>query len=101
MTTAARPRAKRCANSSAEEMKEVRFEKRVRQAVNKKLRVELRAHLIGMRTLLQKQYQATSVEELLRVPPSPTDEELDARVPLTPTFLNCEFAWNGDWWKSS
>ena len=101
MTTAARRRAKRCATSTAEEMKEVKFEKRVRQAVNKKLRVEIREHLIRMRSLLQKQYQATSVEELLRVPPSPTDEELDARVPLTPTFLNCEFAWNGDWWKSS
>ena len=100
MTPAARRRAKRCANSSAEEMKEVRFEKRVRQAVNKKLRVEIREHLIRMRSLLQKQYQATNVEELFRVPPSPTVEDLDARVPLTPTFLNSEFGWNGYWGKS-
>ena len=86
-------RAKRAASASLENMDEVKRQKKMRQMVNKKLR----AVLDKMLPMLRK---ALNVEDLLRVPLYPTVEDLDARVPLTPTFLNSEFGWNDYWGKS-
>ena len=95
MGAAAHRRAKRAASASEEQMDEIRLQKKMRQMVNKKLRA-----VLGKMLPMLRKAQALNVEELFRVPLSPTVEDLDARVPLTPTFLNSEFGWNDYWGKS-